>query len=122
MLDNPLLNAFVTLILTVGGLGLALFLVKRYSHKINKSSNEDKMRVSGKLSLSPKTHVYILEVEGRRLLVGSNDNSISTLAELNSKDDNIPKLDPPTIETALNEQENDLSFKSFLKTAIGKQN
>lgn len=122
MLENPLMNAFITLILTVGGLGLALFLVKRYSHKINKSSNEDKMRVNAKLSLSPKTHVYILEVEGRRLLVGSNDNSISTLAELDIKENSTPKLETPNIETTLQEHENDLSFKSFLKTAIGKQN
>ncbi|MFN8361387.1 MAG: flagellar biosynthetic protein FliO [Candidatus Kapaibacterium sp.] len=81
MIDENLLHAFLTLMLCVLGLGVVLFLVKRYSAKISPQKQTVDMKVLGRLSLQKAT-VYTIQAGDRILVVGTTDHSITTLADI----------------------------------------
>lgn len=118
MFQDPLINAFATLVITVGVVALLLFLVKKYSGKFTSSTFKNKqIQIESKQALSTKSFLYIIKVEGKRFLIGVNDNSISKITELEKNEDNS--------ETQVNEIPNeikeDLSFSNFLKQSFIKK-
>lgn len=117
MFEDPLINAFATLVITVGVVAGLLFLVKKYSPKLSNSSFSNKqIKIESKQALSSKSFLYIINVEGKRLLVGANDNSISKITELEraeTKNDNQAVIIPEEIK-------DDLSFSNFLKQSFNK--
>ena len=117
MFEDPLLNAFATLVITVGVVALLLFMVKKYSPKFTNTSFSNKqIRIESKQALSSKSFLYVINVEGKRILVGANDNSISRISEL----DNEIKSDVNTPEIVPDEIKDDLSFSNFLKQSFNK--
>lgn len=79
------------------------------------------------------TFLYIVQVGSRTFLLGVTDKSISLVSELkpdestnlanfpNSSYQNQP-FKPKTIEEINQTQQNDLSFRAFLKSAFSKNN
>ncbi len=117
MFQDPLLNAFATLVITVGVVAVLLFLVKKYSGKFtNVGFINKQIKIETKQSLTSKSSLYIIQAEGRRFLIGANDNNISKIAELDQKlEQKIEAQSPP------NEIEADLTFANFLKQSFIKK-
>ncbi len=81
MIDENLLHAFLTLMLCVLGLGVVLFIVKRYSAKIAPHKQTVDMKILGRLPLQ-KANIYTIQAGDRTLVVGTTDHSITTLADI----------------------------------------
>lgn len=137
MPELSLLKSFVTLIILVGVLGLALMLLKKYVKKHRSKTPEgDQLQILARTALQPKTNIYILKVGDRKLLVGTTDNNIATLADLTEEshvaaDKNLSNgknnvyNKKQTLKTlkqmdalASNPPADDLSFRSFIKSAF----
>ncbi len=117
MFQDPLLNAFATLVITVGVVALLLFLVKKYSGKFTSVGFANKqIKIETKQGLTSKSSLYIIQAEGRRFLIGASDNSVTKIAELDIKvSDKIENTSIP------NELQDDLTFSNFLKQSFIKK-
>jgi hypothetical protein len=60
---------------------------------------ERKLRVVERLSLGERKFVAILQVEGRKFLIGGSSSSLSMLAALDGAADRADVLKPPTDQT-----------------------
>lgn len=124
--DTPIISAFINLAVIVGILGVILLIIKKYGKKINNSKDNKSLNIISKSSLSPKNHLYIIEVENKKLLIGANDNSINLISELDTKQENIGVNNSNNFKNQSNSSINkntainDLSFKSFIKNSISK--
>jgi flagellar biogenesis protein FliO len=145
MPDGNILNGFLTMGLIVLALGFILMMVKKYAKKSGKFSGGMNFNIVSKISLQPKTHIFVIEVAGRKLLIGTTEHNISALADLtdsggeSSFDDNlntafagiktqaqaaklkIKNKTPQTIALPPEINEDSLSFGSFLKSTFKKQ-
>ena len=82
-------SLFVTSVKTLGALLLVLALIiiaawaaRKYLHFLPKSAGRnDHIQIISVRALGPKRSVYLLEVEGARILVGSSDGGINLLKE-----------------------------------------
>jgi len=123
LFENPLINAFATLIITVGVVALLLFLVKKYSGKFTSNiSNAKQIKIEAKQAISTKSNIFIVNIEGRRFAIAANDSSISKISELDSE----PNKNNPNQENSIDyaipkELQEEVSFSSFLKQSIFKQ-
>ena len=124
--DSPIVSAFINLAVIVGILGIILLVIKKFGKRFNGTSDNDSLKIITKSSLSPKNHLYIVEIENKKLLIGANDNSISLISELNGiKDNNLQselrnRKGKNFEDINRNKGVSDLSFKSFLKNSISK--
>lgn len=114
MFDSPMMGAFATMSFAILVIAIIFFVLKKYSSKFN-LAKDNNLRVVGKSSLSPKNHLYIIEVEGKKLLVGATDSNINLISELDEEE----KSNEEIIKKSITQSE-DISFKSFLKTALNK--
>jgi len=81
----------------LGALGLVLALIlllawlaRRYLRFLPQGSGRgDSIQIVSARSLGPKRSVYLLEVEGRRLLVGSAEAGVSLLKDFAGSDSHI---------------------------------
>ncbi len=121
MIDENLLHAFLTLMLCVLGLGVILFLVKRYSAKIAPQKQMVDMKILGRLSLQ-KANIYTIQAGDKTLVIGTTDHSITTLADISTTTSTNPI---PTGKTPLQalppenspaEPTDNLSFSAFLQS------
>ena len=129
MPDASILKAFATLVSVVAGLAGLLMLVKKYAKKGKKIVNQIDLHVISKISLQPKSHLYLVKAGENTLLLGVTDHNINTLADLtenNQKSVQLP-INPSKIrinhsqDTNLTKDfENSLSFGSFIKSAFRK--
>jgi flagellar biogenesis protein FliO len=71
--------AYVLIILVVGGIGLVV--VKRLMPRLSARTGR-KVSLVETVYLGPRKAVHLLEVEGRRFLVGSTKDGVSMLAEV----------------------------------------
>jgi flagellar protein FliO/FliZ len=115
MFDSPMMGAFATMSFAILVIAIIFFVLKKYSSKFN-LAKDNNLKVVGKSSLSPKNHLYIIEVEGKKLLVGATDSNINLISELDKEEE---KSNEEIIKKSINQSE-DISFKSFLKTALNK--
>jgi flagellar biosynthetic protein FliO len=82
-------DLFTTSIKTLGALLLVLALIivaawaaRKYLHFLPKSSAKgDHIQIIAVRALGPKRSIYLLEVEGHRILVGASDGGVSLLKE-----------------------------------------
>lgn len=81
-MDATIFKAFSLLALCVGGIGVLFYFLRKYSSKLTRNNNTTEMKVTGKLSLMPKSHLFIVKVGDRDLLLGVTEGSINTLADL----------------------------------------
>jgi len=143
MFDDSIVNAFVSLILVVGAMGLILFLLKKYIKKHKKARNNLNLEILSRTSLTPKNHLFVVKVEGKTLLLGATEHNITTLTELGAGGvtdnydviDNVNRKAPapvgslsarpqakPRVAVPAADDDDSLSFSSFLKQTFRKQN
>jgi len=77
-----LLWMVLVLILVVGGMLLLTHFLKRFPGLSQRRG--ERMEIEESLSLTPKASVHIINVEGERRLIGTNDGAITHLAHLDS--------------------------------------
>lgn len=122
MFENPLINAFATLIITVGVVAVLLYFVKKYSGKFtNTSFSQKSIKIESKQAISTKSYLFIVNIEGRRFVIGANDNSITKISELDSNFDNSTQSNKIKEEELPKELQEDISFSNFLKQSLLKQ-
>lgn len=119
MFDDPITQAFATLALAVAAIAIIFWLLKKYSKKISPKLGNKNIDIKSRSSLTPKSHLYIVEVEGEKLLLGVTENSVNLIKELKIKDENTSNGIPDNLK--LNSEKDDISFKSFLKQAVLKK-
>ena len=129
-----MINTFFSLILVVAALGVVLFIVKRYALKAKRMKPDGMgLEVVSRIALQPKTHIYIVKAGKKKLLIGANEHSINTLADLTEykTTQTLAKMQKgiPAKEavrkfkqqsTKPQPDENSLSFRNFLNQAFRK--
>lgn len=135
MVQDPMMNTFLSLLLIVGVLGGVLYFVKRIAIK-SRQKNKDGlgMEVISRFALQPKTNLFVIKVGKKKLLIGANEHTISTLADLTDEAENItkstqrrtsnPEKQVQNKVLSFNQKENELvdnlSFKAFLNQTFKK--
>ncbi len=136
-MDGTMVNSMVILGISV----FILFLLSNYLKKINKKKlsylSEYEGKIVSRISLTKNSNLFIVQVGTRNFLIASNDKSTSLISELTNN--SVPGLEsfrdfpnqsylgqPKKAKTIEEEQAistgDDLSFKSFLKSAFAKNN
>lgn len=82
MIDDSILRAFLTLAFVVALTGGAAFALKKFIFSRKKADGESYIKPLAKISLQPKTHLFVVEADGKRLLVGSTEKSVNLVADL----------------------------------------
>jgi flagellar biosynthetic protein FliO len=81
------LKALSALILIIALILVLAWLARRYLKFLPKGTGHaNNIQVVSTRSLGPKRAVYLLEVEGRRLLVGSAESGVSLLQDFGAAD------------------------------------
>jgi flagellar protein FliO/FliZ len=81
------LKAFSALILVVALILVLAWLARRYLKFLPKGGGRaNRIQIVSVQSLGPKRAVYLLEVEGRKLLVGSADSGVNMLKDFGNAD------------------------------------
>ncbi len=120
-MDATILKAFVILSLCVGGMGLLFYYLKKYGTKMRDNNSQVELKVLGKVSLQAKSHLFIIQAEGKKLLIGVTDNNINSISDLtdtNSAKIDLKELNNINNNTIQNKPIGDLSFSSFLKSVV----
>ena len=78
-------RTLLVLALVIGAVYGVLYLLKKVHPKLIQADDR-KIKVEGTKVIAPGRMVHIIEVEGRRFLVGSSDHSVQLLAELDKKE------------------------------------
>ena len=133
MFADPMFKTFMSLVLCVGVLGGIMLFLKKFSRRGKKSKNGGpEMQVLSRVSLQPKSHLFIVKAGDKTLLIGATDHNISNIAELSdeSKSINSVKSAFPTVSSVGIPKEramvskpkikDTLSFKSFLADTLAK--
>ena len=117
MIDETLLRAFLTLLLCVAGLGVVLFIVKRYSSKIAPQRTTLELKAIGRLPLH-KGAVYAIQVGGRTLLIGATEHSINLLTDITEDQIQVLSNAHPVEDehSIVVEPSASLSFGSFIQS------
>jgi flagellar protein FliO/FliZ len=76
------LKTFTTLCVVLGLLILILYLIKRFFYLRNPLSNEKLIRVIATAHLAPKARIALVEVMGKKLVVGVSQESIRFLTKI----------------------------------------
>ena len=72
----------LVLILVVGGMLLLTHFLKRFPGLTQRRG--ERLEIEESLALTPKASVHIVNIEGERRLIGTNDGAITHLAHLHS--------------------------------------
>ncbi len=134
-MDDTIVKAFGVLIASVGAIAGLFFLLKKVADKVKNPAGSNAMKVVSRLPLQNKTSLFIVEVSGKKILIGATDRNVNAIADLTDSDKNI-KVDEqlfgaqhetPVIQntdkSVKPEIENkSLSFKEFLKTSFKRYN
>lgn len=133
-MDSSLLNSLLILSACV----VILFGISNYLKRINKKNSANlgdyEGKVLSRIPLMKNTFLYIVKIGNRTFLLGASDKSVSLISELKPNQPDLGTVDFPnpsysttkkvqTIEEVQNNNNpNDLSFRSFLKSAFSKNN
>ena len=129
-MDGSIIKAFLTLFGSVAVLGLLLYLVKKAGLKVKKNNGGYNLEILSKLTLQPKTHIFIIKAESKTLMVGVSERSINLISDLTENNQNNTKLLPtqkqdniiPNPKVSKVNDIDDLSFKAFLRSTLLKTN
>lgn len=129
MPEGSIIETFITLSAAVALLGIILLIVKKYGNKMNSGNTQIDLKVLAKFPLPPKNNIYLVKAGNKTLLIGANDKSITTLAELdeNQLDDSNLLKNASLSQKFKNDNisnediSNPLSFSAFLKNTISKK-
>ena len=78
-------RTLLVLALVIGAVYGVLHLLRKVQPKFIQADDR-KIKVEGTKVIAPGRMVHIIQVEGRRFLVGSSDHSVQLLAELDKKE------------------------------------
>jgi len=129
-MDSNIIQTFIVLLAAVGIIVVIMMLVKKIATKRLENRTTINLNVITKITLQPKTHLFVVRAANKLLVLGVTDNSINILTEL-EPDLEKTITDRPTDATdiILNKVMNsdlkppinntDLSFKNFIKSSIG---
>lgn len=132
-MDSSILNSLLILPACV----VVLFGISNYLKRINKKNSANlgdyEGKVLSRIPLMKNTFLYIVKIGNKTFLIGASDKSVSLISELKPNQTEITQIDFPnpsytttkkvqTIEEVQNNNSNDLSFRSFLKSAFSKNN
>ena len=78
-------RTLLVLALVIGAVYGVLHLIRKVQPKFIQADDK-KIKVEGTKVIAPGKMVHIIEVEGRRFLIGSADHSVQLLAELDKKE------------------------------------
>ncbi len=128
-MDGSLLKSFAVLIAAVGIVFAVLVLLKRFSKRFTSQNNAVQMKILSKMALNAKSHLYIVEADGKTLLLGVTEKNISILSELSdsqrvssfniSRQRQVKQKTGESEEAISPQSKKNLSFASFLKSSIG---
>lgn len=134
MFDDTILKAFSVLILSVGAIAGLFFILKKVADKVKNPTGENTMKIVSRLPLQNKTSLFLVEVSGRKILVGATDRNVNAIADLsdpavkNNIDEEMfgaetrPLIQTPDTPKITPSNTNGLSFKEFLKTSFKRYN
>lgn len=131
-----MIKAFFTLGIAVAVIAMVLYLVKRIVIKKNITTNGVELKVLSRISLQPKTHLFLVKADEKTLLIGATDHNVNLISDLTEDptfNDTISLEDNRTLrhdlakqmqteEKAILDLEQNLSFSAFLKSAFKKTN
>lgn len=127
-MDGSILKSFAILFASVGIVFVVLMLLKRFSKRFTAQNNAVQMKILSKMALNAKSHLYVIEADGKTLLLGVTEKSISTLSELSdsqrvssfntARPKPKQKANPEASDETISNQR-DLSFVGFLKSSVG---
>lgn len=144
MFDGNLLNAFLTLAVSVAAIGGLFYLLKKVSRKSKSKNNDIDFEILSKIPLQGKSSLFAVRVGNKKILLGVSDQNISMIGELPSNDKKNKSIQQPKIKSddpiiknnidalkkaynQMPEQESidqdddvSLSFGSFLKSTFKK--
>ncbi|MGB9701939.1 MAG: flagellar biosynthetic protein FliO [Candidatus Kapaibacteriota bacterium] len=134
-MDGTLLNAFILLSLCIVAIFLLSLYLKKYSQNKAQQLGAFESKVLSKIPLSRNSSLFVVKVGERSFLIGSSDKTISLISELTSNNNyNVTKSEFPnpsylpqkqTKKNLSNEpitSNDNLSFKSFLKSTFSRGN
>jgi len=108
-MNIPFLNTFLLLILLVSIVGFISYFLKRYNPVTNNSIlKKRQVKIINRISLTPKSHLFIISYEGKTKLLGVSDNNITVL-------DNLSDLTEEELSMVENQKLMTDSFKNILK-------
>lgn len=116
MPDQNIINTFLILILSVVIFGGAFYALRKYIEKMKGNEKINHIKILSKQPLSAKNHIYIIEYEARRFMLGVSEKNISLISELG---DNQQEITSPN-QQRKNQITENLSFKEFLKSTISR--
>lgn len=128
MFANPIYNAFLTMIISISVIIFILLALKKYSLKVRTLNNDLDLKIIAKLTLPPKSFLYVVQAGNKKILLGVAEKGMTKLAELNDDMeiikqeegvdqvfDNINDLIPD-----MKQYKSNLSFSSFVKSVFSK--
>lgn len=130
-IDPNILNAFLTLMGSVAVLGILLYAMKKLTLKFKSKTHANELEIVSKLNLSPKNSLWTIKFQNKLLLIGVSGKNINLISEITNS--NLSEK-PSSTEIKSNNQaitsnkkkinnlNDDLSFKEFLKSAVFKNN
>lgn len=132
MPEAAIMKAVLTLAISfIAILGL-YFLIRKYASKVGNIKSDTNIDIISKISLPPKNFLYVVNIGNKKLLLGVNDKSVTTLADLSdvvAKNDTTDETvtesgnittDDFTMPTRNNYQQKELGFSSFIKSIFHK--
>ena len=81
------LKTFAMLCVVLGLLILILYLIKRFFYLRNSSSDEKLIKVIAASHLAPKARIALVEVMGKKLVIGVSQDSIRFLTNIESSEE-----------------------------------
>ena len=106
-----IIKTFLPLVLIVGLLYGVLYFIKKYGITVKGSkSSIVPIKVLNTQMIMPKKYITVVKVEGKLLLLGISENSVSLLKELETDANEITQITPDSKNP---------SFLEILKQNIG---
>jgi flagellar biogenesis protein FliO len=109
-ISSQITSMIGTLVLMIAGIIFLAFMVKKFMNsRIQTINNLNAIKILEKRSLSPKSHLYLIEVQGKQLLISESQMGLQSIAEISTKE--------KPIDQKVNCQET-LSFAKLLKSKL----
>ncbi len=99
-MNEPILQAFISLSVVVGLLIAVLLIIKKLIKNRGSKANSLDLQIISKVSIMPKSHLFVVKAENRTLLIGATDHNISLISDLSSDEHSSFELRKPIYKDA----------------------
>jgi flagellar biosynthetic protein FliO len=87
-MNEPILQAFLSMGLVVLALIAILYFLKKMAKNKNSKIHGSDLHVVSRVSIMPKSHLFVVKAEDKTLLLGATDHQISLIADLTNEEEN----------------------------------